>query len=134
MPSAKLVVASGLLATALSACGSITVKPTSASGTPVSRGRIDDPRTTKNNHVECLRQKDLPVTEIGANKLRVGVWPAGPTVLFTPTPGTAQADQIQGLRWAQSAEVIGSALLFPNQASDSELGKIETCVAKGVSG
>ena len=134
MRSAKLVVASGLAALALSACGSISCLPTSASGTAVGRGRTEDPRSTKNNHVECLRQKALPVTEIGPNKVQVGSWPAGPTVVFTPTPGTAQADQIQGLRWAQSAEVIGSALLFPNQGSDSELGKIEKCIAHGVSG
>lgn len=134
MPSAKLVVASGLAALALSACGSITVKPTSASGIPASRGRIDDPRTTKNNHVACLRQAGLSVAKIGAANLQVGAPGSGPMVLFTPSPGAAQADQIQGYRWAQGAEVIGSALVYPNQASDSELGKVEGCVAKGVSG
>jgi hypothetical protein len=30
--------------------------------------------------------------------------------------------------------VIGSALLYPNQASDAELNQIETCLAQGVSG
>jgi hypothetical protein len=134
MPSAKLVVASGLAALALSACGSITVKPTSASGIPASRGRIDDPRTTKNNHVACLRKAGLSVAKIGGANLQVGAPGSGPMVLFTPTPGAAQADQIQGYRWAQGAEVIGSALVYPNQASDSELGKVETCVATGVSG
>jgi hypothetical protein len=134
MPSAKLVVASGLAALALSACGSITVKPTSASGIPASRGRIDDPRTTKNNHVACLRKAGLSVANIGAGNLQVGAPGSGPMVLFTPTPGAAQADQIQGYRWAQGAEVIGSALVYPNQASDSELGKVEACVGTGVSG
>jgi hypothetical protein len=28
--------------------------------------------------------------------------------------------------------VIGSALVYPNQAPDSELGVIENCVAQGV--
>jgi len=134
MPLAKLTIALGLVALALSACGSIEVKPTSSTGAPVSRGKVDDPRTTQNNHVMCLRQQHFRVAEIGPNKLQIGTWPAGPTVLFTPTAGAAQAYQIQGVRWAQGAEVIGSALLFPNQATDSELGKVETCIAEGVLG
>lgn len=134
MPPAKLVLALGLVALALSACGSIQVKPTSATGAPVSRGKVDDPRTTQINHVKCLRTQRFRVAEIGPNELQIGTWPAGPTVLFAPTPGAAQAYQIQGVRWAQGAEVIGSALLFPNQASDSELGKVETCLAEGVLG
>jgi hypothetical protein len=53
-------------------------------------------------------------------------------VSFEPTPGDAQGVQIQGE--AQGAEVIGSALLYPNQAPDSLLSTVEGCVAKGVSG
>jgi hypothetical protein len=53
-------------------------------------------------------------------------------VVFTPTPGAAQAAQIQAQ--AQGAEVIGSALLYPAQASDSELSQIETCLAQRVQG
>jgi hypothetical protein len=34
----------------------------------------------------------------------------------------------------ESAEVIGSALLYPNQAPDGLLQKVESCVAKGVKG
>ncbi len=30
--------------------------------------------------------------------------------------------------------MIGAALLYPNQASDALLQKVEDCVAKGVSG
>jgi hypothetical protein len=115
-----------LSALALSACGT-AVKP--ATG---SRGRIDDPRTTKNNHVRCLRDDHLPVQEVGQTGLQIGALPAGPTVVFAPTPGAAQAQQIQAQE--QGAEVIGSALLYPNQASDSELQTIEDCLAKGVSG
>ena len=58
--------------------------------------------------------------------------PTGPTVSLQPTPGDAQGVQIDGQ--AQGAEVIGSALLYPNQASDELLTKVETCVAKGVQG
>ncbi len=41
---------------------------------------------------------------------------------------------MQGNRAFQGAEVIGSALLYPNAASDSELSKVEACIAQGVSG
>ena len=34
----------------------------------------------------------------------------------------------------QSAEVIGSALLYPDSGSDGLLQKVEDCVAEGVQG
>ena len=64
--------------------------------------------------------------------MQIGTAPSGPTVAFEPTPGDAQGVQIHAQ--AQGAEVIGSALLYPNQASDALLQKVEDCVAQGVSG
>ena len=52
--------------------------------------------------------------------------------MFAATPGAAQAYQIDGS--AQAAEVIGSALVYPNQGSDGELTAIEDCLAQGVQG
>jgi hypothetical protein len=134
MSSAKLAVASSLAAVALAGCGAIKVKPvaSSSSSAPVGRGRIDDPRTTKNNHLACLRQAGLSVREVGTTGLQVGTPPSGPTIVWTPTPGAAQTEQIEGK--APGAEVIGSALVYPNQGSDDVLERIEACVAKGVSG
>jgi hypothetical protein len=97
--------------------------------TPLGHGRIDDPRTT---HVKCLEQAHIPVVEIGRTDLQIDSPPGGPTVSFLPTPGAAQQAQIGGT--VQGAEVIGSALLYPNQASDEELKVIEGCLAEGVSG
>jgi hypothetical protein len=124
MSSAKLAALSGLAALALSACGASTTTP--------NRGRIDDPRTSQSNHVKCMLKAHLPVVKVGRTDLQVGALPAGPTVHFAPTPGLAQGLQINGQ--VQGAEVIGSALLYPNQASDNELSKIETCLAQGVKG
>jgi hypothetical protein len=105
------------------------VKPSaSASGAPVSRGRVDDPRTMRPDHVACLRADGLPVQTIGATDLAIG----NVRVHFDPTPGGAQDDQMRNRE--QSAEVIGSALLYPGNAPDSELGKIEACLAEGVKG
>jgi hypothetical protein len=53
-------------------------------------------------------------------------------VTFLATPGAAQYAQISGS--AQGAEVIGAALLYPNQAPDSELSLIENCLSSGVQG
>ncbi len=64
--------------------------------------------------------------------MQVEAKPYGPTVYFEPTPGAAQEMQINGQ--VQGAEVIGSALLYPNQASDQLLTTVEGCVAQGVSG
>ena len=124
--AARRVVLVVMSALALSAC-SAAVKP--ATG---GRGRIDDPRTTKNNRVSCLRQARLPVQEVGQTGLQIGSLPVGATVVFAPTPGSAQAQQIQAQ--SQGAEAIGSALLYPNQAPDPELQAVEDCLAKGVSG
>jgi hypothetical protein len=130
MSSAKLVLLSLLAALALSACG-IQAKPEvgSPSAQAKSGGQIDDPRAS---HVDCLRAANVPVTQFGRVWLQIGTKPTGPTVQFTPTPGAAQEDQISGR--VTSAEIIGSALLYPNQASDSLLQKVETCMAQGVKG
>jgi hypothetical protein len=117
-----------LASVAVGACGS-SIKP--AAG---SRGRIDDPRTAHADHVACISQHHFAVRKVGLNELLIGVAPAGPKVVFEPTPGAAQAAQISGLRQQQGAEVIGSALLFPDQASGNETASIESCLAEGVTG
>jgi hypothetical protein len=123
-PSPKALVAAALSTLALSAC-SVTANK------PAGRGQVSDPRT-ESGRLACLRAHHLPVSEIGATAIQVGPLPDGPTIRFASSPGAAEGDQIQGL--AQGAEVIGSALLYPNQASDSELNVIEDCVARGVNG
>jgi hypothetical protein len=137
MPSAKLAVAVGLAALSLSACGT-TSKPEAGTPTAIAKSHqsVDDPRT---KHILCLQQDHVAVRSeqvtVGGQSLpgfQVGTLPAGPTVGFEPTPGDAQGIQIHGQ--AQAAEVIGSALLYPNLASDSLLTKVENCVAQGVSG
>ncbi len=127
MSFAKLVPVACLAVLALAACGSTSVHPGGA-----GHGRVDDPRTAKVDHVQCMRNDHLPVQEVGLTGIQVGPPAAGPRVVFEPTPGAAQAAQIDAQ--AQGAEVIGSALLYPDQGSDAELNQIETCLAQGVSG
>ena len=117
-----------LTALATSACGS-AVKP--ATG---DRGKIDNPATAKANRIECLTDAHIPVQQVGLNTLLLGPQPASPRVVFAPTEGAAQGDQISGQPQDQGAEVIGGALLYPNQAPDKELGTIENCLSKGVKG
>jgi hypothetical protein len=139
MSSAKLLAASGLTALLISACGT-SAKPVAGSipaSKPDGRGKVDDPRTDNPNHVKCLKRDGFQVTKTrlsGLPSLQIGTPPGGPTVMYEPTSGAAQGAVMQGLAWAQSAEVIGSALVFPNQASYSEMKKVETCIAEGVFG
>jgi hypothetical protein len=122
----------GLSVLLLAGCASLTKPPAvtrSASGALVSHGRVDDPRT---KHAVCLRQHQLPVSEPTPIEIQVGQPGIGPLIRFLPTPGAAQEAQIAGQ--AQSAEAIGSALLYPNQAPDSELQVVENCAALGVQG
>jgi hypothetical protein len=125
MPPVKLAVASGVTAILLCACAS-TAKP------PQGHGKLDDPRINNPNRVACLRHDHLPVQMVGRTGLQIGPLPAGPSIWFAPTPGAAQADQIEGL--TQGAEAIGAALLYPHQGSDSELTLIEDCLSQGVTG
>lgn len=125
MSSAKLAAASAIAALALAGCGTVSVQPNSG-----SRGQVDNQETMNPNHVSCLRQAQLPVTVVNRQTLQIGPLPAGPTVVFTPTPSSAQDAQIYGQ--AQGAEAIGSALLWVHQGSDGELKKIEDCLAAGV--
>lgn len=139
MSSAKLLAASGLTALLISACGT-SAKPVAGSipaSKPDGRGKVDDPRIDNPNHVKCLKQDGFQVKKIrlsGLPSLQIGNSPSGPTVMYEPTAGAAEGAVMQGLSWAQSAEVIGSALVFPNQAPYSEMKKVETCIAEGVLG
>jgi len=121
-------------AVALAGCGSVRVQPTTPSGsaTLASRGRVDSPLTDMHNHLACIRGANLPVRVVNPIRLQIGAAPAGPAVVFTPTAGAAQDYQIEGK--AQGAEVIGTALLYPNQGSPAELSSIEACLDEGVQG
>jgi hypothetical protein len=132
MSSAKLAAGGALLALCLSACGTSS-KPLAGSAAVVQghagRGRVDDPRT---KHLKCLLEHKLRAVKVGQTGLQIGTPPSGPSVTFAPTPGAAQREQIEGQ--VEDAEVIGSALLSPNAASDKELGIVERCLAEGVTG
>ncbi len=134
MSPAKLAACCGAAAISLSACGSIKNPNPPAGSIPpgatrIGHARLDDPRT---KHVNCLRQHHIAASEFGRAGIQIGPPGIGPTVVFTPTPGAAQGQQIQGQ--AQAAEVIGAALVYPNKASDAQLKVIETCVGLQVKG
>lgn len=90
---------------------------------------MDDPRTAY-GRLQCLRADQLPARKVGTTQLQIGALPGGPTVEFEPSNGAAEARKAEGA--AQGAELIGSALLYPNQASAPELTKIENCVGQGM--
>jgi hypothetical protein len=124
MSPARLAVSCALAALVLTGCGS--------SPTAGGHGQIDDPRTAKQDPFGCLRNDGFQASLVGSTEIQVGSAPAGPTIKFEPSPGGAQDDQLHGR--SPGSEVIGSALLYPNQASDGDLTKIEKCLAQGVKG
>ncbi|ERR1700759_4384000 len=127
MPPVKSAVVAGLAVALLCGCSS-SVKP------PQGRGKVDDPRTNVVNHLKCMQSHSLPAQRVGQVGIQVGPLPSGPTVEFKPTPGAAQAAQIEGQPQYEGAEVIGAALLYPHGGTDAELTQIESCLASGVSG
>jgi hypothetical protein len=114
----KLIGLSGLVTLSIAGCGGTS-----------RRGVIDDQRTM---HARCMTQAGLTVAEVGQTVLQVGDSATGARIDFQATPGAAQQAQISGQ--AQAAEVIGSALLYPQQTSDAQLKAIEDCLAQGVQG
>lgn len=136
MSLVKVALACALMALALGACG-VQNKPragTSLSAAHGFYGSVDDPRGV---HAACIAGAGLPVheyfTRIGKNRMpaiQVGTLPTGPTIIFYPTAGIAQGQQIMDIE--QGAEVIGAALLYPNKASASVLTTVENCTAIGV--
>ncbi len=128
----SLAPACALAAVTLSACGT-SAKPVAGSPSlnrtkPAGRGVVDDLRTT---HLRCLR-KHFVVTRNGTADLFINTSAGLIRASFAPTPGAAQEEQISG--HVQGAEVIGSTLLYPGNASDSNLKTIEDCLSEGVSG
>jgi hypothetical protein len=140
MSLAKLAVASGLIAVALfvSACG---IQASPVAGTKhLNRAAgdhtyVNDPRTP---FLRCLKHTGMTVTKFDSGpekKLRsiqLNSKPDGPTVVFEPTPGIAEGDQMEGE--VTGAEVLGSALIYPNRASDKTMIKVESCLATKVNG
>jgi hypothetical protein len=140
MSSAKIAAACALVAVSLSGCG-IASKPEAGSAQAATNAKhsLADPRT---KHVRCLTEDHIPFTEGtvkngwtqqgGDPSIQIGSAPSGPLAVFAATPGAAQNVQIEGK--AQGAMVIGSALVFPNQASDAFMQKVDKCMTLGVSG
>src|SRR6202048_1546285 len=114
MSPARLAVWCALAALVLTGC--------SSSPTAVGHGQIDDPRTAKQNHYQCLKDDGFKVALVGSTEIQGGAPRACPIIRFTPSPGAAQPDQ-SGAQ-VPAAEVIASALVFTNQASDGDLTKI----------
>ena len=137
MSRVALAVTAGLMTVLLSACG-IAAKPQvgtkNISKSHDNYALIDHPWTLqakclKSDHVKFRKNvtgiQDLPTLQIGS-------LPTGPTMVFEPTPGAAQYVQIRG--GGQGAEAIGSVLLYPNQAGNKLLTKVEDCAVTGANG
>ncbi len=84
-----------------------------------------DPRQTAQ---KCLRKDKLPVTAVGVRELVVGSGAGAPSITFTTTFAAAQALELEGQ--AESAERIGSALLYVRRGSDALLKRVERCLSK----
>ena len=140
MSSAKIAAACAVVAVSLSGCG-VASKPEAGSvqAATIAKHSLADPRT---KHIRCLAADHIPFKEetvqgpesrpSGYPSIQIGKAPSGPLVEFTRTPGAAQNIQMTGN--AQGAMVIGSALVFPNQASDAFMQKVDKCMTLGVSG
>jgi hypothetical protein len=136
MSKTKLVMACGLMALLLGACG-IQKKP--EAGTPHvnkahgSHAKWDDPRKGRE---KCLKKKHLHgryyTASGGRPAIQVGTLPTGPTIIFDATPAGAEYQQILGN--TQAAEIIGAALVYPNKAKSHVMKLVENCMAVGVAG
>jgi hypothetical protein len=145
MSYAKLAAACGLIAVALvvSACGiqakSVAGSTLHPNRNPANHSYVNDPRKP---YLHCLREQTADGHKFkvrkfvsGAKQLRsiqINSVPTGPTVVFEPTPGRAESDQMEGE--VEGAEVIGSALIYPHEATDKLMKKVESCLSINVNG
>ena len=135
MSSAKIAVACAAIAMSLSACG-VASKPEAGSVQAATKSAQQlKSSDTRNKHVKCLAKDHIPYTLYTHDSdpsIQMGPLPQGPTAVFLASPGAAQNEAITGR--AQAAEVIGSALLYPNQAPNRLIAKVESCMKIGVTG
>lgn len=146
MSFAKLAAACGLIAVALvlNACGiqakSVAGSTLHPNANPANHSYVNDSRKP---YLHCLRTQTFDgrrftVTKFvsgGLEQLReiqINSVPTGPTVVFEPTPGIAEGDQMKGEE--EGAEVIGSALIYPHRSADKLMQKVEACLAIDVKG
>jgi hypothetical protein len=136
MSKTKLVLACGLMALLIGACG-IQKKPIAGTAhvnkAPGSHTKWDDPRKGRE---KCLRKHHIRgryyFAAGGDPAIQVGTAPTGPTIIFEPTPAFAEGLQIEGK--TQAAEIIGAAVIYPNQAKSHLMKLVENCMAVGVPG
>jgi hypothetical protein len=139
MSRVALAVTAGLMTVLLSACG-IAAKP-QAGTADISKSHdtyslVDQPWTLQ---AKCLKADHVKFRKYltAGQKLpaiQVGKLPTGPTLVFYSTAGIAQGFQVTGKTIGLGAEAIGAALVYPNQATNKLLTKVEICAGAGVSG
>ena len=146
MSFAKLAAACGLIAVALvvSACGiqakSVAGSTLHPNRNPANHSYVNDPRKP---YLGCLRNQKIGNQKFKVTKfvtpapaklrsIQINSVPTGPTIEFEPTPGIAEGVQMMGQE--ESAEVIGSALIYPHRATDKLMKKVESCLTINVKG
>jgi hypothetical protein len=127
------------MAVLISGCG-IAAKP--QAGTPHLltkpgfHGVYDDQRPTR---TACLKRHDVAFTTyltkrkvngVRTNLQAVKIDKGGASVIFYPDANIAEGQEIMGQ--ALGAELIGAALLYPENTSGGTLTKVENCIALGV--
>ena len=134
MPSEKLPMPCGALRLPARArrsggagCGgrSASSRRTPAGSTTLaSRGKVDSPLTDIHNHLGCLRDDHLAVRWSARRSSRSAPRRRARRSCSRPRRERRRRTQIDGS--AQGAEVIGPALLYPNQGSPAELTRSRT--------
>lgn len=107
----------------------LTVAAGAGCGSDSTGGAADtgpNPNDKQAVALDCIRGKEIPVTESGENGLQVGELATGPRIDFFLTNGQAEGKQFGGD--AQGAEQIGSSLLYVRSGSEELLEKLEDCL------
>ncbi len=135
----KVAVICALMAVLISGCG-IAAKPQAGSPhlltSPSFYGVYDNQRAARE---ACLTAHHIPFVSFetkdrvhGTPQLlqAIKVGPGGASIIFYPDAGIAEGQIIMGK--GLGAELIGSALLYPNNTTGLTLTEVENCTAIGV--
>ena len=122
-PLAALTVAVLVLA----GCGSER-QPSQSGGQSASLGGAYtyEPYQPRDKMLKCLRGKGVKAVAVGQDAIQFLPLPASPRIVVAATPDAATALQVRGR--AEGAQLMGSALVYANQASNRQIKRIQDCV------
>ncbi len=116
-----------IAALVLAGCGSVR-QPSQSGGESATRGGAYGfkPYQPRDKLLKCLRRKGVEAVAVGQDSIQFLPLPGAPRIVMAATPDAATALQVRGR--SEGAQLMGSALVFANQATKRQIEQIQDCL------